>query len=97
MLLTRGRSLWRAVDGNPPGRTDEVGMLVLGARHLVQGAYQMSRPGRHREVLVGVDVVHALSMAALAAVDPSRRRPALVSAAAAVAAATLTAAPWRTP
>jgi hypothetical protein len=96
VLLTRGRPLWRAVDGDAPGRVDEVGMLVLGARHLAQGAYQMARPGRHRKALMGVDVVHALSMVALAAVNPPRRRPALVSAAAAVAAATLTAAPWRT-
>lgn len=89
-LLVRGRALWVAVDGREPDDVDRLAVGFLGLRHLVQGAVQAAEPGRFQRVGVAVDVVHAASMLALAAVDERRRRPALVSAGAALVAASLT-------
>lgn len=88
-LLVRGRELWRAVDGRPPAQVDELAMVVLGLRHLAQGSVQLVAPDRFQRVFVGVDVLHALSMAALAVVDEPRRRPALVTGGAAAVTALL--------
>ncbi len=79
-----------------PGRSPEVGLAgdldplvppvvrALGARHLVQSAVTGVDPsGTVLRWGAGVDVLHAASMVALAAVSPRHRRPALVSAASA--------------
>ncbi|MGI8695726.1 MAG: hypothetical protein ACR2JQ_03620, partial [Mycobacteriales bacterium] len=63
---------------------------VLGARQAVQGIAQIARP--RRGVLLGgavIDVVHAVSMVALAVLDPRHRRLASTSAAAAIGSAAL--------
>lgn len=58
---------------------------ILGARHLLQ-AVVTARSGRTLHRLGGgIDALHALSMAALAAFDPKRRRAATASAVIAVA------------
>lgn len=58
---------------------------ILGARHVLQ-AIVTARGGRTLHRLGGgVDGLHALSMAALAAFDPERRRAAAVNAAIALA------------
>jgi len=68
--------------GSPGGRGTRVGVRVLGARYVVQS---VGGPWLHRrwvpEVDAAVDVIHALSMLGLAALAPSHRRVALVSAA----------------
>ncbi len=55
---------------------------VLGARHLLQAGVEAGGDGR-RLLLLGVaaDVLHASSMVALAAVDPTRARTCLGDAA----------------
>jgi hypothetical protein len=62
---------------------------VLGVRHLLQAAILERRlghrPGSSARPAGAVDLLHAASMLALAAVDPPRRRPALVSATVATA------------
>lgn len=63
---------------------------VLGARTLAQGVGEALRPRRDVLVLgVIVDLAHAASMVAAAAVWPHYRRPALISAGTAVTSATL--------
>lgn len=65
---------------------------VLGSRYILQGVAQLARPGA--AVLgasVIVDGLHAASMFGLAAFRADYRRPALVSAAVATAAATVAA------
>jgi hypothetical protein len=58
---------------------------VLGARYLVQSAMGYVLARRWVPVLdAGIDAVHALSMSGLAIWAPRHRRPALLSAAAAV-------------
>lgn len=59
---------------------------ALGTRDVVQAACTVAWPTR-RVVKIGVvvDGVHALSMLVLAAADPARRRPALISACSAIA------------
>lgn len=68
----------------PDARTRRV-IRILGARHLVQAAVT-ARAGRTLHRLGGgVDAVHALTMAALAGLDPKRRHAAAVNAAIALA------------
>ena len=58
---------------------------ILGARHVLQ-AIVTARAGRTgRRLGGGADALHALSMAALAAFDPKRRRAAALNAAIALA------------
>jgi hypothetical protein len=64
---------------------------LLGARYLVQGAFQTSLP--RPEVLqlsVVVDALHAASMVGLAMLRAEYRRPALISAAVATGSAAVT-------
>ncbi len=89
VLLVRGRDVWRAVDGRAPGEVDELALRFLGVRHLVQGGSQLLAPARFQQLFIGVDVVHALSMAAVAALDEPRRRPALLTGGAAAVTALL--------
>jgi hypothetical protein len=76
------------------GRAERVVVRVLGARYVLQSGaglvitQQHDRPGIRAWVRAGdatVDLVHALTMLALAAVRPSHRRLALISAATATA------------
>ena len=68
--------------GSDHGRGTRVGVRVLGARYVVQA---VGGPWLHRRWVPGadaaVDVVHAISMLGLAAIAPTHRRVALVSAA----------------
>ena len=80
MLLTSAPSIWRAVDGRLPKGADRVALAVLGSRHVITGVSQLAFPDRLQRLQIGIDALHAVTMAGLAAVDPSRRRPALVSA-----------------
>ena len=79
VLLTRGDEVWRSVEGRSPGGAEDGALRVLGVRHVVQGLAQVVAPRATAPVAVAVDVVHAASMAALAAVSPSRRRAAAVT------------------
>ncbi|MBT1003795.1 hypothetical protein KIH31_14415 [Paenarthrobacter sp. DKR-5] len=70
-----GRLLGHAAD-----HRSKVVIRILGARHLVQAALTSGRgPAAHR---VGgtVDLIHAVTMLALAAADRRRRRAATVNA-----------------
>jgi hypothetical protein len=90
VLLARGRELWLVADGREPSASDEAAVRFLGSRHLVQGVLQVAMPSRFQRLWVAVDVTHAISMFCLAAVDERRRRPALVTAVAALGTAGLT-------
>jgi hypothetical protein len=70
---------------------------LLGARYLAQAAAELGQPHRAAWVLVSVvDIVHAASMCTVAALQPSYRRPAVVSAVVATGSAAVTAAvAWR--
>lgn len=87
LLVVSGPRIWRALTGARPTESDELLTRALGARHVAQGIFQAAAPMRGRRLLAAVDVTHAVSMVALATGDRSRRRPALVSAAVAVASA----------
>ncbi len=90
LLWTRGDAIWRAVDGGSATPVDELAIRALGARHLVQGAAQVMAPHRLQRVFIAVDVIHTATMLALAAADPGRRRPALLTAGVAAASAATT-------
>jgi len=90
LLLTQGDQLWQTVDGAPPTPLDELAVRALGARHLAQGTAQVIAPTRFQRVFVAVDVIHTATMLAVAAADPGRRRPALLTAGVAAASAATT-------
>jgi len=89
LLTTVGPRVWVALTGHRPSERDRVLVRVLGARHLVQGVWQGIAPSRGRRLFLWVDLIHSASMLALAGLDRPRRRPALVSATAALASATV--------
>ncbi len=89
-LLLHGDEVWRRVEHREPETAEELGIRFLGGRHLVQGLAQLVAPRATSGLAVGVDVVHAASMGALAAVSPTRRRAALVTGAVALAGAGIT-------
>jgi len=78
-LLLAPRGLLRSADVPSAGAGRQV-VRVLGVRHLVQAAAQAGGSGRHRGGAL-VDLLHGLSVLALAAVDSRRRRAALADAA----------------
>lgn len=90
VLLAKGREVWLLADGGEPSPTEEAAVRFLGGRHLAQGLVQTAMPSRFQRLWVGIDVTHAISMFWLAAVDERRRRPALVTAFAALGTAALT-------
>ena len=90
LLLARGDEVWQAVEGRAPGDVERLATQVLAVRHQVQGLAQLAAPRATSGVVVAVDVVHAATMAALAAASPSRRRAALATGAVALAGAALT-------
>ena len=87
VILAAGPPIWRRLANHEPSEVDEVALRVLGARHVATGTTQVLCPRRFQRVEIAIDLIHASSMVALAALDPSRRRPALVTAAVAVAGA----------
>lgn len=89
VLLGRPEAVARAVaDVSVPN----AGVIrLLGGRYILQGSAQLARPGA--AVLMAsvlVDGLHAASMFGLAAYRADYRRPALLSAAVATGAATVT-------
>ncbi|MEO7069859.1 MAG: hypothetical protein ABI131_05125, partial [Nostocoides sp.] len=63
----------------------QVALRFLGARHLATGVVQVFFPGHFQRLEIAVDLIHTATMVGLAAADPPRRRPALVTAAVALA------------
>jgi hypothetical protein len=86
-ILTAGSSIWRRLDGQAPTQGDQIALRFLGARHVATGTIQVLFPGRLQRLEIGIDVIHAATMVGLSALDPPRRRPALVTAAVALASA----------
>lgn len=91
LLMAAAPRVWLALTGRRPNDLDRVLVQVLGARHLAQGLWQAAAPTCGRRLFVTVELVHATSMVVLATADGSRRRPALVFAAVALASATASA------
>jgi hypothetical protein len=88
VILAAGSPIWRRLAGAAPTEVDTLALGFLGARHVATGAIQVLLPGHFQRLEIAVDANHAATMLGLAALDPPRRRPALVTAAAAVAGAT---------
>src|SRR6476469_2639584 len=86
-ILTAGSSIWRRLDGQAPTQGDQIALRFLGARHVATGTIQVLFPGRLQRLEIGIDVIHAAAMVGLGALYPPRRRPALVTAAVALASA----------
>ena len=86
-ILTAGSSIWRRLDGQGPSQGDQIALRFLGARHVATGTIQVLFPGRLQRLEIGIDVIHAATMVGVGALDPPRRRPALVTAAVALASA----------
>ncbi|SDT31816.1 hypothetical protein SAMN04488543_3707 [Friedmanniella luteola] len=86
LLLARGDGLWRALTGRAPSASERGVVTVLAVRHLGQGLLQTLAPTRLPRLWRATDLAHAASMVALAAADPARRRPALLSGAVSLAA-----------
>jgi len=92
MALEAVRAIWGAVElvepavvgrgllGHEPDDAVQGVMRILGARHLVQAAAVGLTGGRLHGAGGVVDLLHAGSMVALAAMDARRRRTASVSA-----------------
>ncbi|OFE15061.1 hypothetical protein BA895_08005 [Humibacillus sp. DSM 29435] len=87
-LLTAGPPIWRYLDDRGPTDVDQIALRFLGSRHLATGVVQVFFPTRFQRLEIAVDLIHTATMVALAAADPPRRRPALVTASVAVASAT---------
>lgn len=86
-LLTAGPQIWRYLDDRGPTEIDQIALRFLGARHLATGVVQVFFPGHFQRLEIAVDLIHSATMVALAAADPPRRRPALVTAGVALASA----------
>ncbi len=86
-ILTAGPLIWRRLDGQAPTQVDQIALRFLGARHVATGTIQVLFPRRLQRVEIGIDLIHAATMVGLGALDPPRRRPALVTAAVALASA----------
>lgn len=83
-ILTAGPAIWRYLDDQGPTEGDLIALRFLGARHVATGLTQALFPSRFQRLEITVDLIHAATMMGLAAVDPPRRRPALVTAAVAL-------------
>ena len=81
-LLVAPATVTARVHHAPAGFRTDVVARVLGARHIGQALVTVLRPTRAvRRGGVAVDVAHAASMVALAAVSPAHRRAGLTDAA----------------
>lgn len=87
-LLVGDDALWRRLTGRSLTGDERRVVQVLSVRHLAQGVVQLAVPTRLEGLWAATDLAHAVSMLALAATDPGRRRPALVSALVSAATAT---------
>lgn len=83
-ILVAGPPIWRYLDGQGPTGGDQIALRFLGARHTVTGVVQVLFPSRFQRLEIAVDLIHTATMVGLAAIDPPRRRPALVTAAVAL-------------
>lgn len=79
-LLSVGDRLWTVVAGASPADTDRSAIRLLGARYLLVGVGEALVGRRAAPLIAGVEGLHAVSMVGLAALEPARRRPAVVSA-----------------
>ena len=86
VLLSTGPRLFRTVQGRSPSRGEQIAIVVLGVRHAAQGLIQVLAPHHLARAYAALDALHALSMLSVAALQPQRRRAALLSAALAVSA-----------
>ena len=86
-ILTAGTPIWRYLDDRGPTEVDQVALRFLGTRHVATGITQLLLPTHLQRLEIAVDVIHAATMVGLAAIDPPRRRPALVTASVALASA----------
>lgn len=85
VILTAGPRIWRYLDDQGPTEGDQVALRFLGARHVATGGAQVLFPGRFQRLESTIDLIHTATMVGLAALDPPRRRPALVTAGVALA------------
>lgn len=81
LLLARGDAVFRSVQARPPSSAERAALVALGFRHTGQGLLQLAVPRHLHRTWVGVDLLHAVSMLAVAWAAPSRRRAAVTSAA----------------
>jgi len=78
-LLAAPIRMVRALGGDPKDDVALFAARALGARHVLQALATGSHPGALRRAGGAVvDALHAASMFAVAATDPSRRRPASI-------------------
>ena len=79
LLLWRGPQLFRSVEGRPPSQGERDAVTVLGLRHAAQGLAQLVAPHHLGRLYAAVDVLHMVSMVAVAVAAPVRRRSTLLS------------------
>ncbi len=84
-ILTAGPPIWGYLDDQGPTEGDQVALRFLGARHVATGVTQVLFPDRFQRLEITIDLIHTATMVGLAALDPPRRRPALVTAGVALA------------
>ncbi|MDN5760747.1 MAG: hypothetical protein L0H41_00305 [Microlunatus sp.] len=85
LQLTRGPAIWTSLEGDQPSGTESGVIAVLGGRHLAQGLAEAVWPNHGQAWWAVVDLTHAASMVAFAAVGRDRyRRVALCSGAVAL-------------
>ncbi len=82
LLAAPGRVLAVSHGDDPHNSTARWVLRVLGARHLAQTAVELAGPRPTVQYIgTGVDAIHALTSAGLAAVDRRWRRSAIIDAA----------------
>ena len=87
MSTAPGAPIWRRLDDQGPTEGDQIALRFLGARHVATGVVQVLFPSRFQRLEIAVDLIHTATMVGLAAIDPPRRRPAVVTASVALASA----------
>ena len=90
VLLADGDEAWHSIEHRTPDDIEQVAIRALGVRHLVQGFAQLTAPRAASGPVIIIDLVHAASMAALAAASPRHRRAAMVTGSVALVSAGLT-------
>lgn len=79
-LLARGPQLWSAFGGSPPAEVDRAAITVLGVRRVVQATAQLVAPGLLPRTVIGMEVLHVVTMLPLLRKGSSRRGPAAATA-----------------